>query len=418
MVKCYCYAFRPNHTRFRSMLNNPSVCSLGLNLDGMSRAYCYCALPLVGTDFCVPNTGLPCCSLLCVCFGSTLFVVHLLFTPSSQHSAVADWCQHSVFVSWIVIILDIVPFVNQVGAATSCQPYTVPVLNLLISDLCSTPCCRALSINTSTDSSVSIVTLEFSYNGFVNTSGTVTCNSTGALSCENYICLMFACKPLPNLYPKWRVFLLEPFLFVPVPVNATIVAVMNSFLDSTPLPRAPINYGSVTSSVVYQLSAVPPGLTLNPSLGTVSGTPIASGIVASAAYAHDRYTNARVFLGIVTFNVVVCGPTVCKFGGICKFPYDNLTCDCTNALGQGPVCAVITLDSAGSSAGQMAGLVIAVVGGVAILVTAVTYFARRYDNRKTFHIFISYRVATDVKMAQYIYHQLQGRFLSSGHRVR
>lgn len=42
----------------------------------------------------------------------------------------------------------------------------------------------------------------------------------------------------------------------------------------------------------------------------------------------------------------------------------------------------------------------------------------RYDRRKTFHVFVSYRVATDVKLAQDVYHKLQNRFLSTGHRVR
>ena len=60
---------------------------------------------------------------------------------------------------------------------------------------------------------------------------------------------------------------------------------------------------------------------------------------------------------------------------------------------------------------------IAAIIGVALIIWLIVWLRRRQDRKKLFHIFISYRVATDAKLAEQACFQLQQRFLSTGHRV-
>ena len=71
-----------------------------------------------------------------------------------------------------------------------------------------------------------------------------------------------------------------------------------------------------------------------------------------------------------------------------------------------------------ASASSINPLAYAVPIGVVALVVLIVWLYLRYDRRKMFHIFISYRVATDSKLAETLCFRLQQHFLSTGHRVR
>ena len=62
----------------------------------------------------------------------------------------------------------------------------------------------------------------------------------------------------------------------------------------------------------------------------------------------------------------------------------------------------------------------AIIAPIAVVILAIIayFFWRRHDRRKKYHIFISYRVATDAKLAEFLCYKLQQHFLSTGHRVR
>jgi hypothetical protein len=129
-------------------------------------------------------------------------------------------------------------------------------------------------------------------------------------------------------------------------------------------------------------------------------------------------TNLSYTVANVTFNIMLCQPTTCQNGGKCVNPYTTAACDCTGTGATGHECEVL----GGSSSGVSAGTVIpAILGSLGIILAAVHLTLRirnAWDKRKTYHVFISYRVATDVKLAQEIHTKLQERFLQTGHRVR
>jgi hypothetical protein len=212
---------------------------------------------------------------------------------------------------------------------------------------------------------------------------------------------------------------LFPFLYTPVPVNVTVNGLINVLLNPFQLPSPPLNVGNSVFNIVFSLSATPSGLILDEETGRITGTPTSSGKLQADAVATDLYTNASVVVARVTFDIRVCSPTQCERGGFCVAPYTSAACDCSTATGTGPLCDhTITVASSGQDAGEIVGIVLSVLLGSFLLTMGAYQIYLRFDNRKTFHIFISYRVATDVKLAQHIYRQLQGRFLSTGHRIR
>lgn len=71
-----------------------------------------------------------------------------------------------------------------------------------------------------------------------------------------------------------------------------------------------------------------------------------------------------------------------------------------------------------SQTSKLTPIAYAVPVGVAILVVLFIWLYIRRDRRKFYHVFISYRVRTDLQLAKNLCFRLQQRFLSSGHRVR
>lgn len=104
-------------------------------------------------------------------------------------------------------------------------------------------------------------------------------------------------------------------------------------------------------------------------------------------------------------NCTECEPNFCNGRGDCAVVNSVAVCTCNDGF-QLPNC-LEAVPSQGLSDGARAGFAIA---ALVIAATAFAVLLRRYlTRRKLFHIFISYRVATDAPIAERICRELQGR---------
>lgn len=156
---------------------------------------------------------------------------------------------------------------------------------------------------------------------------------------------------------------------------------LSPFFYRLPSRISIISYLSEAPSTSYVLppdTSLPEGLTLDVDRGIISGTPI--------------YVSQRA-----TYTVSLMD----EFSGISM-----------------AVCALtLTVVAPSTAASIPIPAIVAPIGAV-ILIALIYYAWRRFDRRKLFHIFISYRVATDARLAEYLCFKLQQHFLSTGHRVR
>ena len=126
------------------------------------------------------------------------------------------------------------------------------------------------------------------------------------------------------------------------------------------------------------LTAVPSGLYLDPKLGSISGIPTTT------------------------------------FDGHVQFALQNtISKELSSVIG-----TVYFKIEAPSSKSSVSPAAYAVPVGVGLLSVLLLWLYLRHDRRKLFHIFISYRVATDAALAKTLSFKLQQKFLSTGHRVR
>ena len=128
------------------------------------------------------------------------------------------------------------------------------------------------------------------------------------------------------------------------------------------------------------LQALPAGLRLDPRSGVIDGVPeavFASQLVVIAL--QDQFTRLRQPMLLLTLTVHE--PVLAPSNGV-----------------------------------SPAAIAVPIVVGVALIVLLVLLI--RYNRRKIFHIFISYRALTDSKLAETLCEKLQHHFLSTGHRVR
>ena len=165
-------------------------------------------------------------------------------------------------------------------------------------------------------------------------------------------------------------------------VNASFgLTQYESFFFRLPSRTSVIYYLSDAPGTLFTLPpgvSLPAGLTLDANRGIISGT-------ATAVSARATYTIALQD----------------EFSGISM-----------------AVCALTLSVSAPAVAASIPIPAVAAPIGAVILVVLSYYAWRRYDRRKMFHIFISYRVATDARLAEFLCFKLQQHFLSTGHRVR
>ena len=164
--------------------------------------------------------------------------------------------------------------------------------------------------------------------------------------------------------------------------NSTVAGTVGVGLapTSAALPQ-PLQVFQLTASLLFgafaNASALPPGIELETKSGVFSGTPTAVGTTTVDMYVVDTTSGLSEFVGSVQF--VIAPPP---------------------------------------SAGQVSPSAYLVPIFVLLAAAAVLWMHLQRDRRKLFHVFISYRVATDAGLAEYLCFKLQQRFLASGHRVR
>jgi len=111
---------------------------------------------------------------------------------------------------------------------------------------------------------------------------------------------------------------------------------------------------------------------------TIAGSPLDIGSSLCNIYAYDTLTNASIHIATYKFTVL-------------------------------PVPKSYTAIAVGASLGFLALLSV---------IFLIIWLRNREDQKKLYHIFVSYRVATDAKLAEQVTFELQKRFLTSGHRVQ
>jgi hypothetical protein len=302
------------------------------------------------------------------------------------------------------------PFVS----ASPCTESSFRANAILNDTLChNSSCCSHVSI-TDVTADTAVYTVRFSP---MTSSG---CTNPPGVCSSFSDCQTGTCFPMSKAFPKWAVSIQSPFIFIPAPMNLTVLLLVASpVLLRLPLPNVNVIF-STNDIIFVNSTTLPAGLVLDSLNGIVNGFAVAGTNVTMTFFAHDLFTRTEVLVAFVNFDFRYCMPTSCKNGGVCVDPYSaNASCDCTRASGVGPLCSV-PVAAASSSSSETTGILISVFVGLAIVLLLRVAYVKyaRYDQRKTFHVFVSYRVATDVKIAQFVYHKLQNRFLSTGHRVR
>eukprot|EP00051_Salpingoeca_urceolata_P001768 m.43932 g.43932 ORF g.43932 m.43932 type:complete len:1318 (+) comp11667_c0_seq3:375-4328(+) len=197
----------------------------------------------------------------------------------------------------------------------------------------------------------------------------------------------------------------------------------------------------IPTNVTYQIvsdAPLPRGLALDPRSGMLEGRPAApTRSINLDIVAYESFSLMSEVVTSVSLDVIECYdstsghtdgddvPGSCH-AGTCVLdndPYDGVfECKCPKTA-TGKRCelvlaetdAVATLTQDGLQNGLIA---FGVILGVLILGVIGYYWFRSYDRRKTYHIFISYRVASELRMAERSFWKLQQRFLSTSHRVR
>ena len=167
------------------------------------------------------------------------------------------------------------------------------------------------------------------------------------------------------------------------PINAAISGVQGiSIVQFSNLPSFQDLLFTDRPQFVYMkyvsLTAIPSGLSINPKNGTISGVPTAT-FVGNVEFAIESSVSKAqsAVIGTIFFNIAAPrAPTVVN-----------------------PAAYSVPI-------------------GVGLLAALLLWFYFRHDRRKLFHIFISYRVATDASLAETLCFKLQQKFLSTGHRVR
>lgn len=151
-------------------------------------------------------------------------------------------------------------------------------------------------------------------------------------------------------------------------------------------------------------------------------------IIATELLTGDTKVAANIYL-----NVTDCAPldkqnstgfNVCQNGGVCvdnTNPFDGIfECNCSTTDFEGPLCVkpranLIYLSAAKDSTPTYVGIGVGIAGLVVLILVAIR--ARRYwvtlEQRKDFHIFISYRTKTDSDIAILLCNRLQEYFVSS-----
>jgi hypothetical protein len=301
-------------------------------------------------------------------------------------------------------------YIPYVIAASPQQPRSVTLPEVLQPDLCSSGCCTVSNVtfhlvNNDPSFTATLTFKETSLNCVYN------CNMTN--------CSVTKCMVLPKVFPRWEVYVFDPFLLINSTVTVTYVGIVFILGPVFSLPTPTLPPGSLTS-LSFQVPNLPPGLQLDTVKGKITGSPTAGGLTQSPVFVNDMYTGSQKQYATIIFDILVCTNFTCLNGGRCRFPYANDSCDCSRASGTGQNCQDPrpAQSSSSSSVAANVGIALSVVFGVAILINFAIQAYRSYDKRKTFHVFISYRVATDVKLAQHLYHALQSRYLPTGHRIR
>ena len=319
-------------------------------------------------------------------------------------------------------LTEIDPFDVKVMAAAPCIMYNFSVPSAMASCMCRSGCCsiiQRVDSNSSTTTWFSII--------FNDTNN--PCPIQAAVGSPPGVCygpsscISYMCSPFDYCFPKWTVKVEYPFLGAPNVKAIQVDALVDRLITPVALPSISQNLDSALSSIIYFNSTVlPDGLVLQYISGTIEGAPQTPGIWTTMFSVIDVYTRAHLGVANISFYVRVCSPSTCLNGGVCQFPYINLSCDCSKANGTGPQCEIVTSALTSSSSSATTGIIVGVVFGALFFVGIVARMAvmlyRRFDRSKEYHIFISYRVATDVELAKYIYNKLQTRFLSTGHRIR
>ena len=161
--------------------------------------------------------------------------------------------------------------------------------------------------------------------------------------------------------------------------QTTVTATINTKITSIDLPSPSALIGTFSYQPRVEFSttpSLPTGIKiLN---GQIVGTPTVLGTTTVTVIAYDMFSGVSIPVNKVQFVV------------------------------SNPAASIVT---------TIIIPVIAAIIGLALIIWLIVWFRRRQDRKKLFHIFISYRVATDAKLAEQACFQLQQRFLSTGHRV-
>lgn len=164
------------------------------------------------------------------------------------------------------------------------------------------------------------------------------------------------------------------------------------------------------------LNASETGLSIAHTNGTIVGSPVSPmPPTVFVITAIEAFSGESRHVANLTLTVVDCGPWSCSNNGSCiddSDPFNGAyTCSCLSTF-TGPRCTtalqtVLTTTASSDNALSVAsGIAAGVLLAIATLVLLLLWRRRRMQQRKTFHVFISYRVEEDKALAEALYQQL------------